>query len=55
MSEQPKQPYERPTLDAKEIFGAEGVAATCCKTTLATCSVAARTAMGKGARTSTVS
>jgi hypothetical protein len=55
MSQEPKRPYERPTLEAKEIFGAEGVAATCCKATTATCSGAAKTGTNKGARTSSVS
>ena len=55
MSERVKRPYERPTLEAREIFGAEAVSASCCKVTNATCSVGLRTSLGKTTRASSTS
>lgn len=55
MSERVKRPYERPTLEAREIFGAEAISASCCKTTNATCSAGLRSSLGKATRTSATS
>jgi hypothetical protein len=55
VSDDKKRPYERPTLEGKEMFGAEGLGATCCKVTIATCSAAQKTGMGKGSRSSVLS
>ena len=55
MSERVKRPYERPTLQARDIFGAEATTASCCKVTNATCSNAMRTSLGKATRTSSTS
>ena len=52
---QGKRPYERPTLEPKDIFGAEATTASCCKVTNATCSAGQRTSFGKATRTSTAS
>lgn len=56
MSPSPKRPYERPTLQGKEMFGAEGTTGgACCKTTTATCSNATRSGLGKVNRASSTS
>ena len=33
MSDTPKRPYERPTLKASDVFGAEATSTGCCRTT----------------------
>ena len=53
MASQEKRPYEKPTLEPSSIFGADTT--TCCRVTSGTCSLAQRTSMGKGQRTSTTS
>lgn len=53
MSDAKKKPYERPTLDAKEMFGAEAVA-SCCKVTVGACA-SVRSGLGKSTNTSTTS
>ncbi|MBI2206207.1 MAG: hypothetical protein HYU41_20430 [Candidatus Rokubacteria bacterium] len=55
MSGETKRPYERPTLEAKDVFGAEAVTGTCCKFTNATCSTTARSMAGKANRGSSAS
>lgn len=45
MSGTRKRPYERPTLEPKDIFGAEVLATACCRD--ATCPAAVRTPLGK--------
>lgn len=55
MSERVKRPYERPTLEARDIFGAEAVTASCCKVTNATCSSGQRSTWGKATRSSSTS
>jgi hypothetical protein len=55
MSPSTKRPYERPTLQGKEMFGAEGTTGSCCKTTISTCSTATKSGLGKSVRTSTTS
>jgi hypothetical protein len=55
VSERVKRPYERPTLEAREIFGAEAVSASCCKVTNPTCRQGLRTSLGKSTRTSATS
>lgn len=60
METQRKRPYERPRLEATEVFGVEAAAGSCCRTTAATCSNAQRTAQQSSidpskVRTSTVS
>jgi hypothetical protein len=43
MDDEPrKRPYERPTLEGSSIFGAEAMTGSCCRTSNATCSFAAR-------------
>ncbi len=53
MATQEKRPYEKPTLEASSIFGADTT--TCCRVTTATCSAGQRTTMGKGQRASVTS
>ena len=31
MEERPKRPYERPTLQASSVFGAEAMTGSCCR------------------------
>lgn len=49
----PKRAYERPTLVPTPVFGDEGIAASCCKTTNFTCSAALKGTLAKATRTST--
>lgn len=51
MSGTTKRPYERPTLTPQDLFGAEALATACCRA--ATCSAAAKTAIGKAKPNST--
>lgn len=45
MDERPKKrPYERPTLEGASVFGAEAMTGSCCRNTVAACSVSARNA-----------
>jgi len=53
MATEDKRPYEKPTLEPSSIFGADTT--TCCRATNGTCSIAQRTSLGKGQRTSTTS
>ena len=41
----PKRPYQRPVLEPAEIFGAEVLATTCCKS--GGCATATKTAQSK--------
>lgn len=57
---QSKRPYERPRLEPSDIFGAEAMTGSCCRTTNQTCSIATRntrqtTIDANKARTSTAS
>jgi len=36
--DQSKRPYERPRLEPSEIFGAEAMTGTCCRSTVGSCS-----------------
>ena len=42
MSERPKRPYQRPTLEGASVFGAEALSGSCCRSSTSTCSNAAR-------------
>lgn len=46
-----KRPYERPTLDPKDIFGAEVLATACCRGTA--CPTGVKTPLGKAKPNST--
>ena len=53
-----KRPYERPTLDGMDLFGAEASAGACCRATTTTCSSTTRDSLrmqfdGAKVRTST--
>jgi hypothetical protein len=48
-----KKKYEKPEVKGEKLFQAG--AATCCKVTIFTCTVALRGSRGKGQRTSTTS
>jgi len=40
-----KRPYATPVLVGLDLFGAEASVGSCCRTSMATCSVATRTGM----------